>query len=292
VSQDRRAILAGLAALAFVRPAYARIYADTVNLVGASLDQLRTQGRLRIGVYADFVPFSILDGAGTPVGVDVDLARLIAERLGLALDLVLVQAGDSVEDDLRNYVWRGSPIDRSVVNLLLHVPYDRALETRSELAVLVQPYFTETLVVARDLDQVGAAGLEGLSGLRVGVELDSLADHYLGSAMGGLLRDGLVHFRRPEAGLAALLNGEVAAFMGLRSQVEAGLGHARGRFDLGTMDLPGLRMTEWAIGAAVRENARDLGYAAGDIMAAAVRDGTMRRIFAAHGIGFGPPPFA
>jgi ABC-type amino acid transport substrate-binding protein len=281
-----------LAALAAIPSAQARIYADTVNVVGASLDQLREMGRVRIGVYADFAPFSALDGAGAPVGIDVDLAHLIADRLGLELDLVAVQAGESVEDDLRNHVWRGTVLDRSIVNLLLHVPYDRTLETRSELAVLVQPYFTETLVVARDEEQIGAGGLEGLVGLRIGVELDSLPDHYLGSALGGLLRDGLVHFRRPEAGVAALLTGEIAAFMGLRSQVEAHLGDARGRFDLSPIDLPGLRRAGWAIGAAVRENARDLGYAAGDILAAAVRDGTMRRIFAAHGIGFGPPPFA
>ena len=54
--------------------------------------------------------------------------------------------------------------------------------------------------------------------------------------------------------------------MGLRSQIEAGLGDERGRFDLDPMPLPGLRLTGWPIGAAVRENARDLGYAAGDIL--------------------------
>ena len=103
-------MLAGLAALAAPLPARARIYADTVNTVGESLDQIRAKGRLRVGVYADFAPFSA-DGAAGPQGIDVDLARLIAERLGVRLDLVLIQAGDTVDDDLRNYVWRGTVVD-------------------------------------------------------------------------------------------------------------------------------------------------------------------------------------
>ena len=37
----RRGVLAGLAALAAPLPAQARIYADTVNTVGESFDQIR-----------------------------------------------------------------------------------------------------------------------------------------------------------------------------------------------------------------------------------------------------------
>lgn len=291
---DRRRALAGLVALAAPLPAGARGYGDTLSTVGESLDQIRAKGRLRVGVYADFAPFSAA-GAGGPRGIDVEIARLIADRLGIALELVLVQAGDSVDDDLRNHVWRGTVVDHAMVNLLLHVPYSRELETRSELAVLVQPYFTETLVIARDPGQVEEGGepdLEVLAGLRIGVELDSLPDFYLGATLGGRLRDGIVHFRRPEEALAALLAGKIAAFMGLRSQVEAALGAEAARFDLGPIPLPGLRLTGWAVGAAVRENARDLGYAAGDILAAAARDGTLQAIFRAHGVDYRPPPFA
>lgn len=289
MSLTRRAALAGLAALAAPLPARARIYADTVNTVGESLDEIRAKGRLRIGVYADFAPFSTGEGPAL-AGIDVDVARLLADRLGLRPELVAVPAGETVDDDLRHHVWRGTLVDRAVVNLLLHVPYSRELQIRSELAVLVQPYFTETLLLARDPEQTGGeASLEALAGLRIGVELDSLPDFYLGSVLNGRLRDGLVHHRRPEEGLQALRRGEIAAFMGLASQVEAGLGGEAERFDLSPVPLPGLGMTAWGIGAAVRENARDLGYAASDILAAAVRDGSMTALFAAHGITYRPP---
>lgn len=283
----RRAGLLGLAALAIGPRAQARIYADTVSTVGESLDEIRAKGRLRVGLYEDFAPFSATAPAG-PVGIDVDVARLLAGRLGVALEPVLVPAGDSVDDDLRNHVWRGTVVDRATVNLLLHVPYARELQLRSELVVLVQPYFTESLALARDPERLPDEG--SLEGEPIGAELDSLAAMRLGLMQGGRLRQRLVHYRRPEDGLAALMAGEIAAFAGLLSQIEAGLGAGRERFALGP--LPGPGISTWPIGAAVRENARDLGYAAGDILAQAARDGTLAAIFEAHSVRYRPPPFA
>jgi ABC-type amino acid transport substrate-binding protein len=279
VRLTRRAGLLGLAALAASQPAHARTYADAVNTVGLSLDEIRARGRLRVGLYEDFAPFCSAGSAG----IDVDIAQLLATRLGLELEPVVVAAGETVDDDLRNHVWRGTVINRSTVNLLLHVPYARELQLRNELAVLVQPYFTERLALARDPERLPDE--DALEGQPIGVELDSLASVRLGR-----LREQLVHFRRPEEGLAALRMGEIAAFAGLSSQIEAGLADDRERFALGPVPGPGV--ASWPIGAAVRENARDLGYAAGDILAQAVRDGSMAAIFAAHGVSFRPPPFA
>jgi ABC-type amino acid transport substrate-binding protein len=196
--------------------AQARIHADAVSPLGQSPDELRARGRLRVGLYEDFAPFSAAGSEG-PVGIDIDVARLIAARLGLELEPVLVAAGETVEDDLRNHVWRGTVVDHATVNLLLHVPYARELQIRNELAVLVRPYFTESLALARDPERLPDE--DALEGQLIGVELDSLASVRLGR-----LREQLVHYRRPEEGLAALRTGVIAAFAGLSSQIEAGLG--------------------------------------------------------------------
>jgi hypothetical protein len=194
-----------------------------------------------------------------------------------------VAADETVEDDLCNHVWRGTIVDRATVNLLLHVPYARELQLRNELAVLVRPYFTESLALARDPERL--PDKEALEGQPIGVELDSLASVRLSR-----LREQLVHYRRPEEGLAALRRGEIAAFAGLSSQIEGGLGPEQERFAPGP--LPGPGIAAWPIGAAVRESARDLGSAVGDILALATRDGTMAGIFAAHGVSYRPPPSA
>ena len=287
----RRAALAGLAAF-LPGAARARIYADTVNMVGESLDEIRAKGCLKVAVYEDFAPFSAARD-GRLAGIDCDIARLLAEKLGLRLELNSVQAGETVEDDLRNHIWRGGVVDRSVANLMLHVPYSRELETRSELAVLVQPYYTETFVVACDPARLeDEASLAALAGSTIGVELDSLPDFYLGSTLGGRLREGLVHYRRPEDGLDALLRGEITAFMGLRSQVEAGLGSERERFDLGLIPLAGLPASLLGRGCGrARERARPR-------LCSRRHPGWRRarrhhgRIFAVHGISYHPPPFA
>lgn len=288
---SRRAALAGALAC-LPGGARALTQGDTVNPVGETLDEIRAKGRLKVAVYQDFAPFSALVD-GKLVGIDCDIAALIADGLGLRLELRAVPAGDSVEDDLRDHVWRGSLVDRSVVNLLLHVPYRRELEIRSELAVLVQPYCTEGFVLACDPLRIeGEPGYEALAAAGIGVELDSLPDFHLGSILDGALAGRIVHYRRPEEGIAALRRGEIAAFMGLRSQVESGLGEELGRFELDPIPLTGPAAATWAVGGAVRENARDLGYAAGDILAAAVRDGSMAALFARHGVAYRPPPFA
>ena len=287
----RRAVLAGALA-ALPAGVLARTMGDTVSMVGESLDQIRAKGRLKVAVYQDFAPFSALVD-GKPAGIDCEIAAMIAAGLGVRLELRAVPAGDSVEDDLRDHVWRGSLVDRAVVNFLLHVPYRRELEIRSELAVLVQPYCTEGFVLACDPARIeGEADYPALAEAGIGVELDSLPDFYLGSVLDGALAGRIVHYRRPEEGIAALRQGEIAAFMGLRSQVESGLGADLGRFALDPIPLTGPAAATWAVGGAVRENARDLGYAAGDILAAAVRDGSMAALFARHGVSYRPPPFA
>ena len=52
-------MLGGIAACALSGAAHARIYADTVNTVGESLDEIRAKGRLKVAVYEDFAPFSV-----------------------------------------------------------------------------------------------------------------------------------------------------------------------------------------------------------------------------------------
>lgn len=68
-----------------------------------SLDAIRQRGRLRIAVYNNFPPYSMAGGKG----IDADLGRAIAEKLGLAPEIVGFTADDDMNDDLRNMVWKG-----------------------------------------------------------------------------------------------------------------------------------------------------------------------------------------
>lgn len=303
---DRRTALLGLAALGLAPKALAQtantrkpIYPDTENTVGESLDEIREKGRIKIAVYEDFRPFSYLDGDKL-AGIDVDLAEMIAETLGLRLELMMVAADENVDADLRNHIWRGPRIGArsdgsiavdAVANMMLHIPYNKELDVRNELAVLFSPYFEDKVIIARDPEQFdsGEFSLFDLEGKALAVEVDTLGDFYLSSTWGGKLRPGVKRFRRTDDGMAALTNGEVAAFMGPVSQIEGTLGDRQEDYDIGETPLPGLSIDSWSVGAAVRENARDLRWEAGDIIDAAVRNGQMASLFEKHGVSYRSP---
>jgi len=77
--------------------------------------------------------------------------------------------------------------------------------------------------------------------------------------------------------------------MGPLSQIEGELDDRLEDFDVDEIPLPGLAIDSWSVGAAVRENARDLRWAAGDIIDALVQNGGMGRIFADYGVSYRSP---
>ncbi|MGI9434650.1 MAG: transporter substrate-binding domain-containing protein, partial [Geminicoccaceae bacterium] len=227
----RRAVILGLASLGIVPGALAQtantrkpITPDTINTVGESLDEIIEKGRIKVAVYQDYRPFSFLVD-GQLRGIDVDIASQIAEVLGVRLELMAVPAGENVDADLRNFIWRGPRIGArsegsiavdGVANLMLHIPYNRELDNRNELAVLFSPYFEDRVTIARDPKQFegGQFSLFDLEGKTVAVELDTLGDFHLSSTWGGKLRSGVRSFRTADEAIAAMMAGDVAGFMG------------------------------------------------------------------------------
>lgn len=227
------------------------------------LDDVRDSGAIRIAVYRDFAPFSEVRN-GNFSGVDVDIGRAIAERLGLRPDFMAVTAGETVDDDLRNAVWQGHYLGGGVADVMLHVPVDRRFALRNRQVTLFGAYARMQLVQASDRrTEDGALDLADLDDEKVGVEIATLGDFYLVSAFNGRLRPNVVHYPSAIAGAEALRNGEVAVALASRAEMEAGLGPDREAFALQPVAIPG---ASWSIGAAVDEHSRDLGYAVGDIL--------------------------
>ncbi|HSO19834.1 MAG TPA: transporter substrate-binding domain-containing protein [Desulfosarcina sp.] len=55
----------------------------------SNLDRIARSGVLRVGTAADMPPLNMLDKSGTPMGLDVDLATIIAGAMGVELNLVI-----------------------------------------------------------------------------------------------------------------------------------------------------------------------------------------------------------
>ena len=257
------------------------------DIIGQSLDAIIEQGWMLFGVYADFKPYSYDEG-GELRGVDIDLGRLIAEDLGVEARFYVTSADENVDADLRNNVWRGALVGGRVSNVMLHVPYDRELACRNEMVVLTGQYFNEEIAIAyrRDVYDEDGPTPAYFRYDKVGVENDSLADFYLASIGNGTVTPNMVRFASVDEAMAGLADKQVAAVVGPKGQLEAGLVDG---LAIHQPPLVGLARNKWTLGVAVRHNWRPLGYAVDDAIRAAVSDGRMSEIFARYGLSFTPP---
>ena len=262
---------------------------DRTFTPGADLDTIKERGWIEFGVYDDFYPYSYLDG-DQPKGMDIELGRLIAAELGVEARFRLVGADETVDDDLRNWVWKGPLVgaDRDVVNVMLHVPWDRELDTRNELIVLGGKYMIEQIAIAYRTEHYPDGGpLPAYFRFdTVGVENDSLADFYLSNLAKGQLHKNMTRYRTAGQAMEALRAGEIMAVTGPLSQLEAGLDDATA---VHMPPLAGLATGKWTLGIAFRHNYRRLGYAIDDAIGAVIADGRLAKAFEDFGVTFVEP---
>lgn len=253
--------------------------------VGRSLDRIREQGWIEIAVYEDFPPWSH-DTDGTPQGIDVDLAHLIGEGLGVETRIRMVQAGETFDQDLLNYVTRGAVVDGHVSNLFLHAPYDPAYACRFDQVVFTGIYAEERLAIAyRQADYPEKGPVPAYFRYdTVGVENDAIADFYLTSLVGAA-GDKVRRYRSTAAAMAGLAGGEVMAVMGPVTELEGLSGDG---VLVHTPPMVGLDRSSWTLGVALSTQHRPLGYEVDAIIGEAVADGRIEAIFARHGVRYRP----
>ncbi|MES9988671.1 MAG: transporter substrate-binding domain-containing protein [Candidatus Thiodiazotropha endolucinida] len=246
----------------------------------SALDRIRERGVLEVAVYNDFPPFSYRDERGRIVGIDADIAHALAKSLGVAAAIRAVGADESMEDDLRNNVWKGHYLGGGVADVMLHVPYDAAFAEENDRVIFVAPYYREQVVVAVEKG-VGANldPLDYFSREKVGVELDTLTDFYLLSAYNGKIRNQVVHFSNIGKAVNALKNGEVAGVAGPRSEIEFALGDQAANYAVGPIQMPGLSTSGWDLGAAVKQGNGALAEAVEKAMSQLRQSSSLSKIF-------------
>ena len=253
-----------------------------------SYDDIIESKEITIAVYSDFIPFSYQE-EGQAKGIDVEVAKHIAKQLGVSLRFRWVTADENVEDDLRNNLWKGHYLKRSVADLMLRVPYDKEYsELRDDIGERVHeqvhmfaPYHTESWKIVfntKKIDEVSTMAVFQYHD--IGVEVDSIPQFYLISAFNGRMSKRTKQFPSLALAISALDEQKVDAVMGLRSQVS----HYQHQLESSTFQLasnafPMLGKQQWDIGMAVKSDYRQLGYAVGDIVEAMISQGQMKTIF-------------
>ncbi|MBL8433984.1 MAG: transporter substrate-binding domain-containing protein [Zoogloea sp.] len=272
----RRQLLLGLAALLLT--SHLPAHADE------QMDAIHKRGRLKVAVYNDFPPYS---DAGK--GIDVELGRALAARLGLQAEIIGFMAGEDMGDDLRNMVWKGHYLRGDPADVMLRVPVDPLFAKEHAQARIFGAYQQEVMGMARVASRIpapngsAAVALEVFTREKIGVEGDTLADAFLGSVLQGRLRSNVSHFRSIGEAVAALKDERVAAVMAPLTELEGALA-GETRFAVEEARLGELSPRRWAIGMAVKADSGDLATALNDALAALQKDGTVTAIFKRHGV--------
>lgn len=260
--------------------------ADVVRV--RAFDDIIESGVLKVAMYENFPPYSYQQD-GQPRGVDFELAQKLAEGLGLKLEVLWVTPDETLDDDLRNFIWKGHYLRRDVLaDVMLRVPYDREFsykrnelgELINELVVMFGPYQRERWQTAYDdrrIEDVPSVAVFQYH--PIGVEVDSVPSFYLSSVFEGRLAKNLHHYPSVQQAFAALKEGEVDATMAMRGEIEwlmaqAGDSHLK----LAENAYPNMGKQVWDLGMAVHESNRQLAYALEEVLEPLILEGGMEKL--------------
>lgn len=257
------------------------------DIVGHDLDTIIERGHMLFAVYEDYPPYS-WEEKGKPRGVDIEIARLIAEEIGVEARFNFVAAGENLDADLRNNIWKGALIGGRIANVMMRIPYDSAFKCRVEQVVFTGQYAAESIAIAyRKEDYPEDKPVPAYFRFDpVAVENDSISDFYLSSFAGGQTARMVRRYPDMVQAMAALNAGETMAAMGPRGQLEHGLTDAT---DVHQPPLAGFAISNWTLGVAISFLYRPLAYTVDDAIYAALADGRIQQIYTEYGLSFQPP---
>ena len=187
----RNFIIRSLAAGAFVVASMGA----TLPAMANALESIKSSGTLRVAVPQDFPPFGSVGSDMTPQGYDVDMAALIAEKLGVKVELVPVTSANRVP------FLQTNKVDLVISSLGKNPEREQVIDFTSAYA----PFYNGVFAPA-DIEIASAAALAGKT---IGVTQGSIEDLELTK----IAPEGLTIKRYEDN------NGTISAF--LSGQVEA-----------------------------------------------------------------------
>lgn len=245
----------------------------------ADLGKIKQAGVLKVAVYDDFAPFSVKSA-----GIDIDLAEALAKKLGLKVSLLPFPAGENLNDDLRNMVWKGHYLGYGPADLLMHVPVDRRLMAENEKVEIFAPYYRETVRLVRNGKTIPSfVSLDSLSGKRIGVEKISISALVLLGEKDGKFRDDVSIYPTPIEALKDLKAGKLDAVLANQSEIES-IFKGDAEFPLSPVSFQRLPPKGWVVGMAVKKNEQELAQLLQTATNELIASGELSAIFAKYGV--------
>jgi len=222
-----------------------------------ALSEVQEKGFLRVAVYKSYAPFSYRVNSKL-VGIEVELAKLLAKKIHVDPQVWAIGADETMDDDLRNAVWKGHYLGGGTADVMLHVPINESFAKANDHVIIGNPYFREEIVAVRH-NSNGTKGLITLfSDKLTAVELDTLSDFYMLGSMGGRFRENVRHYSTIELAVDALKLGNVSTVVGPRSQIESALSVLTDEYLFTAVKMPLNYQSSWVVGMAVKEGRLEL----------------------------------
>ncbi len=255
------------------------------NSQEAAVDPVVKTGILKVAVYKDFFPFSdVKEG-----GIDVDFAQALAEKIGAKLSLLPFDAGEALNDDLRNMVWKGHYLGYGPADVMLHVPIDAVLMRQNENVTFFGAYHVESLMLAVNTERIPDwDGFDVFAREKIAVDGGALGAQVILGMDGGRYREQVVNCRRIQDAIEEMRAGHVAAVLAMRSELEAA-GLNKAPYRLIETTVPGTPRRSWAVGLAVKAARKELAQRLASALEQLQTDGTLAQIFARHGVRYIQP---
>lgn len=126
-------------------------------------DKVEDEGKLTIGMSADYKPFEYTDENGEIVGFDADIAKAIGEKLGVEVEFVDTAFSGLIPG-----------LKSNKYDLIMSAM--TITEKRAKAVDFTDQYFNAGQVVAVMDDNNNIKGVEDLKGKKVGVQLGTTGD--------------------------------------------------------------------------------------------------------------------
>lgn len=264
-------------------------FAQPLSLHARPFDEVIALGKLVVFVYKDYAPYSWYDGDELK-GIDVEIGRAFGEDLGVEVEFLVRGADENIDDDLRVNIWKGDLIHRKAADVMLHVPVDKEVDIRNELAVITAPYFLEQMAVVVDSKELPELPTFARFVYKpIAVEVDTAGDFFLSNAFGGQLHNSIRRGRTFAEAVEVFESGEAVGLMGSRAQAEWVAHVSKRESALHQPPMPGIVRQSWPIGIAVKHDSRDLGYALGDVITELINSGKLDEITKSYGVSYVKP---
>ena len=278
-------MLAGVLGLATI----GALVALAAPALARPLDEVIETKVLRICVYEDNEPFSwTKDGEAT--GIDVEIGKALATKLGVAPEIIIRMQGEKVDQDLRYNIVRGTLGGGIAGDVMMHVPVDKELGQQVKDAVIGNAYFRQQVALAVHPDRAGEiASFDVFKAEKIGVQLATVSDYFLMRYDNGALVPNVAHHVKPIQGVQRFITKETLAILGVRSNLEALLKSKNQPAKWVNPPMPGIVRASWVLGTAVSERSRDLGHAVGAALGDMATEGTLKSIFEKYGVTYLPP---